>query len=132
VSVFFDTNIIIYAQQPNAKGAVARGLLAKGGVVSVQVFNEFASVSHRKFGRSWAEIAEAINDIVAVTQAPVALSLDLHAAARTLAEQHRLSFYDALIVAAAIDVGCDTLLSEDLQHGRRFGKLVIQNPFVGF
>jgi predicted nucleic acid-binding protein len=130
VSVFFDTNIVVYAQQPNAKGEAARELLAQGGFVSVQVLNEFASISQRKFGRSWGEIAEAINDVTAMTEAPVALSLDLHAAARTLAEKNGLSFYDALIVAAALEAGCSVLLSEDMQHGRRLGTLTIRNPFA--
>jgi predicted nucleic acid-binding protein len=130
VRVFLDTNIIVYAQQLDAKGDAARKLLADGGVVSVQVLNEFASVSHRKLGRTWPEIAEAINDVIAVTDAPVALSLDLHMSARTLAEKDGLSFYDALIVAAALEAGCEALFSEDLQHGRRFGGLAVRNPFA--
>lgn len=60
---------------------------------------------------------------------PLALTLGLHAAARVLTEAHQLSFYDALIVAAAIEAGCDTLFSEDLQHGRAIGGLSIVNPF---
>jgi predicted nucleic acid-binding protein len=60
----------------------------------------------------------------------LALSLDLHIAARTLAENHRMSFYDALIVASAIEAGCDILYSEDMQHGRVLGELTIRNPFV--
>jgi predicted nucleic acid-binding protein len=61
---------------------------------------------------------------------PLALTLDLHAAARALAEDHRLSFYDALIVAAAIEAGCDILYSEDMQHGRTIGGLAVVNPFL--
>jgi predicted nucleic acid-binding protein len=131
VSVFFDTNVIVYAQQPNAKGEVARRLLAQGGFVSVQVLNEFASVSHKKFGRSWPEISDAVQDIIAMTEAPIPLTLDMHSVARELAESHRLSFYDALIIAAALEAGCETLFSEDLQSGRRFGELSIENPFAG-
>jgi predicted nucleic acid-binding protein len=62
--------------------------------------------------------------------APLALTLELHAAARALAEDHRLSFYDALIVAAALAAGCDTLFTENMQHGRSFGGLSIVNPFL--
>jgi predicted nucleic acid-binding protein len=40
-----------------------------------------------------------------------------------------LAFYDALIVAAAIEAGCDTLFTEDMQHGRKFGSLTVVNPF---
>ena len=50
--------------------------------------------------------------------------------AMALAEDHQLSFHDALIVAAAIEAGCDTLFTEDMQHGRSFGGLSIVNPFL--
>lgn len=60
----------------------------------------------------------------------VPITLETHVAAVTLAREHRLSFYDALIVAAALEAGCDTLFSEDLQHGRTIGPLRIRNPFV--
>ncbi|MEA2945030.1 MAG: hypothetical protein QOI40_360, partial [Alphaproteobacteria bacterium] len=53
-----------------------------------------------------------------------------HGAAVALARDHRLSFYDALIVAAALEAGCDTLYTEDMQDGRTFGSLRIQNPLI--
>jgi predicted nucleic acid-binding protein len=65
-----------------------------------------------------------------LTGPPLPLTLDLHVAARTLAQAHRLSFYDAQIVAAALEAGCDTLYSEDMQHGQAIGALRIQNPFL--
>lgn len=54
---------------------------------------------------------------------------DLKASVK-LARGNSLAFYDALIVAAAADAGCPVLLSEDLQHGRKFGGVTIQNPFL--
>jgi predicted nucleic acid-binding protein len=54
----------------------------------------------------------------------------MHTAARTFAEDDGISFYDALIVAAAVGAGCDTLYTEDMQHGRRIGGLAIVNPFL--
>jgi predicted nucleic acid-binding protein len=130
VSVFFDTNILVYAQQTDEKGDRARALFSGGGKLSVQVLNEFTAVSRGKQARDWCQIAEAISDVLIVVDPPLALTLELHAAARALAEDHRLSFYDALIVASAIEAGCDTLFTEDLQHGRRFGGLRIVNPFL--
>ena len=53
-----------------------------------------------------------------------------HAAAVSLARDHGFAFYDALIVAAALERGCDTLFSEDMQHGRSVAGLTIVNPFV--
>lgn len=130
MSVFFDTNILIYAQQQGDKANRARALLARGGKLSVQVLNEFAAVSRRKQNRGWTEIAEAIDDALALVDPPLPLTLDTHVAALALARDHGCSFYDALIIAAALEAGCDTLYSEDLQHGRAFGGLAIVNPFA--
>jgi predicted nucleic acid-binding protein len=130
VSAFFDTNILVYAQQADGKADRARALFAVGGKLSVQVLNEFTAVARRKQSKDWREIAEAISDVLAVVDPPLALTLDLHAVARALAEEHRLSFYDALIVASAIEAGCDILYSEDMQHGRTIGGLSIINPFL--
>lgn len=130
MSAFFDTNILVYAQQRGRKADQARALFQGGGKLSVQVLNEFAAVSRRKQGRNWLEIADAISDVLAVVDPPLALTLDLHKAARSLAERHRLSFYDALIVAAAQEAGCETLYTEDMQHGGKFGGLTVVNPFI--
>jgi predicted nucleic acid-binding protein len=59
-----------------------------------------------------------------------ALTSDTHAAALLLARDHSFAFCDALIVASAIEAGCDILYSEDMQHGRVIGGLPIRNPFV--
>jgi predicted nucleic acid-binding protein len=130
VSAFFDTSILVYAQQAGGKADRARALLAGGGKLSVQVLNEFTAVSRRKQAKEWREIGEAISDLLALVDPPLALTLDLHAAARALAEEHRLSFYDALIVVSAIEAGCNVLYSEDMQHGRTIGGLAIANPFL--
>ena len=130
MSVFFDTNILVYAQQAGAKAERARALFANGGELSVQVLNEFAAVSRRKQEKSWGDIAEAIADAIALVGSPLALTIETHTAARALAKSHRLSFYDALIVASAIEAGCDTLYTEDMQHNRAIGGLTIRNPFI--
>ena len=48
----------------------------------------------------------------------------------SVAHEHGIAFYDALIVAAAVEAGCDTLFSEDMQPGRKLGSLIIVNPFI--
>jgi len=130
MSVFFDTNILVYAQEANDKGETARALFANGGKLSVQVFNEFAAVAQRKQKKTWTEIAAVIADALALVDPPLALSFDTHATARALAETHRLPFYDALIIASAIESGCNTLYTEDMQNGRVIGRLTIRNPFI--
>ena len=128
---FFDTNLLVYAQQQGPKAEIARRVMAEGGMISVQVINEFTAVSRRKLGRSWPEIEEALRDILAVMAPPLHVTAETSAMARELAAAHELSFYDALIIAAAVQAGCATLFSEDMQAGRRFGELAIVNPFAG-
>ncbi len=60
----------------------------------------------------------------------LSLTADIHTQAVKLARDSSLSFYNALIVAAAVDAGCQVLFTEDLQHGRKFGRVTIQNPFL--
>jgi predicted nucleic acid-binding protein len=130
VKVFLDTNILVYAQQADRRSEKARSLIAAGGSISVQVMNELTNVLSRKFRRSWDEIVEALEDIADTLGPPSTLTIHTHSAAVALARDHGFSFYDALIVAAAIEAGCDTLLSEDLQHGRIVDGLTIRNPFA--
>lgn len=129
MNAFFDTNVLVYAQERGAKAEKARALLAAGGFVSVQVLNEFAAVSRRKLGVQWPEIGEAIEDVLALVAPPLPLTVATHVAARSLAADHGVPFYDALIVAAAIEAGCDLLYTEDMQDGRAFGRLKVKNPF---
>ena len=67
--------------------------------------------------------ASSLDDVLPVT-------LNTHTGAVSLAREHGLPFFDVLIVAAAIEAGCDTLFSEDMQHGRSIGGLAIVNPFL--
>ena len=129
MSAFFDTNILIYAQQVGVKADRAREILAAGGVISAQVLNEFTAVSRRKLGKSWDEIDEAVNDILALVEPVLPITIETHQAARKLARDHGFSFYDALIIGAALAAGCDTLFSEDLHNGQAIGGLTVTNPF---
>ena len=130
-SQFFDTNVLIYTlADGDPRQAIAQALLAQGGTVSVQVLNEFASVAQRKLSMSWAEVAEALRLLRVLCAAPVPLSVTTHETALMLASANSLSFYDALIVASAMEAGCDTLLTEDMQDGRVIEtRLTIRNPF---
>lgn len=127
---FFDTNVIVYLiGSDEAKADRAGELLAGGGVISVQVLNEFANVAARKKRLSWVEIVDVLSVVRSLCRVEP-LSLGVHDAAVRLASEHNFSFYDALIVASAIASGCDILYSEDLQHGRRVERsLTIRNPF---
>lgn len=130
MTAFFDTNILVYAFLDPEKRPQAINTLAQGGVISVQVLNEFTSVARNKRKRDWPDIEAAVNLIRERFPAVVPLTAETHVAALALARDHHLSFYDALIVASALAAGCDTLYSEDLQDGRGFPSLTIINPFA--
>ena len=127
---FLDTNILIYAFACNdPRSARAESLIAEGGVIGVQVLNEFTNVTRRKLRWQWDQI-EAALAVVDELFGPVApLTSAIHARAVVLARERGLSVYDALIVAAAQEAGSRLLFSEDLQHGQKFGTLTVANPF---
>ena len=129
--VFLDTNILIYGiVQRDARALRAQSLLRRGGTISIQVLNEFTNVAHRKLRRSWSEISEAINALLVLFPDPKPMTQATHKAALAIAERYGFAFYDALIMASAIEAGCSTLLSEDMQHGQVIDdRLTIQNPF---
>ena len=129
-SRFFDTNIVIYAfAAGDPRSARAEALVAGGGVIGVQVLNEFTNVTRRKLRWQWEQIEAALAVIEELLGAARPLTSAIPARAVVLARDHELSFYDALIVAAALDAGCEVLFSEDLQHGQKFGALRVENPF---
>jgi predicted nucleic acid-binding protein len=101
-----------------------------GGVISVQVLNEFANVMNKKMRRPWEEVERFLSVIRVRFPTVAPLTIETHAAALALARNHLLAFYDALILAAALEAGCETLYSEDFQHGQRFGDCTIVNPFL--
>jgi predicted nucleic acid-binding protein len=128
---FFDTNLLIYAVGKNdPRAAKAEALLTSGGMTSVQSLNEFVSVARRKLGMSWKEVKEFLDLICVLCPAPVPISIDTHKGALTIAERYGYSIYDALIASAALEAGCKTLYSEDLQDGQIINRqLTIRNPF---
>lgn len=130
---FLDTNVLLYAAlQPDRRSEAARALLRGGAVVSVQVLNEFADVARRKLRQPWPEVCRALAAIRALCPAPLPLTAATHEAALAIAQRSGYGLYDALILAAALEAACDTLYSEDMQHGQMIeGRLTIRDPFRG-
>lgn len=127
---FLDTNILVYlAAADPQKRAGAKRLLADGGVASVQVLNEFATVARRKLNLDWPEVRETLKLIRSLLEIhPV--TAETHETGLDLAQRHGFHVYDAMIVAAALIAGCDTLWSEDMHDGLLVaGRLRILNPF---
>lgn len=128
---FFDTNILIYAfAQGDPRNEAAEALLAGGGTISVQILNEFVAVALRKLAMPWEEVLESLAAIRTLCLPPVALTVETHEATLKVARQYGYRIYDSLVVAAALQAGCDTLYSEDMQDGQVIGALTIRNPFA--
>jgi predicted nucleic acid-binding protein len=128
---FLDTNIIVYAFTANdPRSEKAEALLAAGGVISVQVLNEFVNVSRRKNRRDWGEIQDALSVLRTLLDPPQPLTIEVHEAAIGIARDYGFHFYDSLIVAAALRAGCSFLYSEDLHHRQTIERLTIHNPFA--
>jgi predicted nucleic acid-binding protein len=127
---FFDTNVLLYLLSNDAdKADRAEAILTAGGIISVQVLNEFASVASRKLEMTIPEIREILSTIRSVCVVK-SLDVETHDLGLELAERYGFSIYDGLIVAAAIRAGCAILYTEDLQQGQRIEKLQIKNPFA--
>lgn len=135
--VFVDANIIVYAYDRDAgrKHEIARDLLvglwsAAGGVISTQILQEFYITVTRKIAspltrKAAREIIEDYLtwDVVSNDGAMVLEAIDIETG-------ENISFWDALVIAAAKRGGAEVLLSEDLSDGRKFGDLIVRNPFA--
>jgi len=127
---FFDTNILLYlASDEPGKADRAEQLIADGGMISVQVLNEIANVGRRKMRMSWEEIHGFLAMVRGLLPV-MPMTVETHEAGIALAERYGFSTYDAMIAASAILSGCDTLWSEDMQHGMAVDdRFRIINPF---
>jgi predicted nucleic acid-binding protein len=135
---FLDTNIFAYsfdstapAKARKAAQLIRRAADSGQGVVSYQVVQEFFNIALRRFPQPMA-MAEAEQYLITVFRPLLAIhsSPALYVEGLRIAAKNRFSWYDSLIVAAALEAQCETLFSEDLQHGREIEGLRIQNPFV--
>ena len=135
---FLDTNIFICSFDRSAAGKserstelIRQAVATRKGIVSYQVVQEFFNVAPRWFAQPMT-VAEAEQYLGTVFRPLLAVqsSQAPYSAALRVKDQHRLSWYDALIVAAAMEGGCSILYSEDLQHGQQFGDLKVENPFA--
>lgn len=133
---FVDTNILVYALDRSAGTrheravSVVEELLANGEmVVSTQVLNELARVLLKRGAGSGSEIADIVEGF-AESAVCVPLTPDLTDAALRLGMPGGLSFWDALIWAAARAAGVERVLTEDFQHGREIGGVRFVNPFL--
>jgi len=133
--VFFDTNILLYLlSADDTKAGAAERTLAQGGCISVQVLNELTNVCRRKLDMPWERLHAWLNGLLPLLEPVRGLNTETHRIACDVAQRHRIGFYDSLIVAAALQAGCDTLYSEDMHHGLRVrdgaARVRVVNPFL--
>lgn len=134
VRSFFDTNVLIYAddkstpaKQKRTLGLVAEHRRARTGVVSMQVLQEYFVTITRKLGVDAAIARRKVEllaefDVAAPALSDILAGIDLH-------RLHGFSFWDALVIRMAKQSGCSVLLSEDMQDGREIDGVKIVNPF---
>jgi predicted nucleic acid-binding protein len=135
VRSFVDTNILIYAGSGDAKDATKRNkaleILRRPDIgFSAQVLQEYYDVAYRKkrLGITHAEALYAIRQLRRKTVAPI--TSDLVISAAELSERFKLSYWDAAIIAAAKELDCATIYSEDLNAGQTYDGIRVINPFA--
>jgi predicted nucleic acid-binding protein len=109
---------------------IAEKTLSLGGVVSVQVLNEFADVASYKFKKGWDAVEQYLEVVNALCGRAVPLTVETQMAAIEISRRYGYRIYDSLILAAAQQAGCETVFTEDMQHGQKIGSLTIVNPFI--
>jgi predicted nucleic acid-binding protein len=129
--IFFDTNTLLYLLSSDTKKAdwVTKNL-QQSNVISVQVLNEFTSASIRKIKISNSELDEFL-DLFTSTFNVRSLDIDTFETGLMVSRRYGYQHYDSMIIAAALQAGCEKLYSEDMQHRQVIDKrLQIVNPFL--
>ena len=126
---FLDSNVVLYLfSSDTLKADRTESLLQSGGLISVQVLNEVASVCLRKLKMTWKDVDSVLETLKATCEV-LPVTLASHEKAVGLAKRFQISLYDANIVATAILCGANTLFSEDMQNGMSMETVTVVNPF---
>lgn len=131
VPIFADTNVVVYAfGKDDARVAIAEGILERQPTISVQVLSEFLNVCRVKLGLDVVTRHRLAGELMAGCNV-VPLDLAIVEKAMQIEARTQISYWDSLIVAAALRSDCDMLYTEDLQHGQVFeSRLTVVNPFL--
>ena len=133
---FLDTNVFVYlfdeadaGKRRQAETLIDSVLIRRTGCISFQVVQETLNVLIRRMETPVDRLREFLDDIL-IPLWQVYPTASLYQGAISLQGRYGFSFYDSLIVAAALEAGCTRLYSEDLQHGQQIQRLTIVNPFI--
>ncbi len=136
-NVFIDTNILVYLNlddqlhkiKRNQSIALLNALESENITISVQVLNEFYNVLVRH-GIDDTLIQKKSRELITALKV-LSITEETLYHCWSIRKRFRYSYYDSLIIASAIEGGCHTLYSEDLQHGQKIGRsLIISNPYI--
>jgi len=132
---FFDTNIFIYLfdkaapqKQQIAESLITQGLKSGNYCISYQVVQETLNVTTRKLNFTVEDASRFLHSVL-LPLWKVMPNAAMYQRGLTIQSRYQTSFYDALIIAGALEAGCTTLYSEDLQHGQEIEQLIVRNPF---
>ena len=131
---FLDSNVLVYAvdardagKQKIAKAIVMSARDSAEYVISAQVLNEFSNVAMRKLGKTRVEVMGFAELFKAIRSVPVKSEWTM--LALEMMGLYDLQFYDALLLVAAKELGCDRFLTEDLSDGQAYSGILAVNPF---
>jgi predicted nucleic acid-binding protein len=128
---FIDTNVLLYAVgSGDGRVETSQAIVARGGIMSVQVANEFIDVSRRRLRWSWDQVAAALDALRAALGTPVPLTDETHRLALDISRRYGLGIYDSLILSAAKHAGCRLVYTEHLQDGQVIEGMLVRNPFA--
>lgn len=131
MKVFLDSNIILYAFSDDIRQSVALALMGDGFEASVQVLNEVANVSRRKYRKDWDAVDRALEFVKMSADMIHPITIDEHLLGMKYAKQYGFSIYDSILLATAYLTNCDTLFSEDMHDGMVIeNRPTIRNPFT--
>jgi len=130
---FFDTNLLVYLYSEDELEKQAQIITQvkknENRWISTQVLNELSNTLRRKFKLEYTDIANVISEIRANFEI-ITVQIETIELALKIAEKYRYSYYDTVIIAAALELSCTLLYSEDMQHNQVIeGRLRIINPF---
>lgn len=130
---FIDTNILIYCytvDEPEKHKKAIEATHSPNSFISTQVLTEFSNTLRKKFGYEWNEIELSLNEVSTGFKVFINKPATIEQACR-IADKYKFSFYDSLIISAALSCNCTILFSEDMGHGQIIDtRLKIVNPFL--
>jgi len=129
--IFIDSNVMIYAyfKQDEKKQQISKQLISQNAIISTQVLQELSNILHRKMDVDYSIVRSILHECMRNCELNTNTS-DTVFRALDIAERYDFSFYDSLIISAALESKCTTLYSEDMQHNQHIENLIIKNPFA--